>query len=201
MNQTYIYQGKSYISSKRASEISDYASDYIGQLCRAGKLECQRVGHIWFLTEESLRSHMTKVWSADSLRSRANNLKRRFIKDNSTTLNVNVDEKPRITSKQAALMSGYAADYIGQLCRTGKLDAVLVGKTWMVAEVSLKDHLEKIRVEELQKLEEKRKEAEIRNLEARLRVRAVSIEEPPATAGLVDSDARIFSCWKIPRSR
>ena len=177
MEQTYIYQGRNFISSKRASEISDYASDYIGQLCRAGKLECQRVGHVWFLTEESLRAHMTKVWSADNLRSRADNLKKRFIKDGQTTGGSTGDGKSRITSKQASLMSGYAADYIGQLCRAGKLDAVMVGKTWMVVEESLKEHLEKIRQEELQKIEEKKRENQIKLVESRLRERAIEVEQ------------------------
>lgn len=177
MEQTYIYQGRNFISSKRASEISDYASDYIGQLCRAGKLECQRVGHVWFLTEESLRAHMTKVWSADNLRSRADNLKKRFIKDGQTTGGSTGDGKSRITSKQASLMSGYAADYIGQLCRAGKLDAVMVGKTWMVVEESLKEHLEKIRQEELQKIEEKKRENQIKLVESRLRERAIEVTE------------------------
>ncbi len=150
MKHTYIYQGRNYISSKRASEISDYSSDYIGQLCRAGKLDCQRVGHSWFVTEGSLRSHMTDVWSQDTLRSRASNLQKRFVKSQamkSADVPLN-DSKKRISSKQAALLSGYAADYIGQLCRGGKLDAVMIGKTWFVVEESLKGHMEKIRAEE-----------------------------------------------------
>ena len=50
--------GKLYISSKRASEMSGYAKDYIGQLVRGGKLEAVRVGRAWFVLETSLKSHM-----------------------------------------------------------------------------------------------------------------------------------------------
>ena len=156
MKDTYTNQGKNYISSKRASEISDYSSDYVGQLCREGKLDCDRVGHIWFITEDSLRAHMTRVWSEDALRGRANNLKKRSIKEPRRSAEVAqaADDVKRISSKQAALFSGYAPDYIGQLCRSGKLDAVMIGKTWFVVEDSLKSHMDKIREEALAKEQE-----------------------------------------------
>lgn len=35
---------------------------------------------------------------------------------------------------------GYTADYVGQLCRAGKVDAQLVGRSWYVNETSIKDH-------------------------------------------------------------
>ena len=43
------FNGKKYISSNRASEISGYAKDYVGQLCRSGEIKCQRVGKGWFI--------------------------------------------------------------------------------------------------------------------------------------------------------
>ena len=148
MKHSINLQGQIFISSKRASEISDYASDYIGQLCREGKLVCQRIGRAWFVTEASLRTHMSRVWSDDELRKRAANLVRREVKDaRRPEIAVDAVSVKRITSKQAALMSGYSADYIGQLCRSGKLGAVLVGKTWMIDEKSLYDHMDVIKKE------------------------------------------------------
>src|SRR3989344_8061191 len=52
-----VLEGKKYISSSRASEISGYDSDYIGQLCRANKLDCRLISRTWFLNENSLREH------------------------------------------------------------------------------------------------------------------------------------------------
>ena len=49
--------GKKYISLKQASEISGYTNDYIGQLCRAGKLNSERVGRAWFVDIEQLLSY------------------------------------------------------------------------------------------------------------------------------------------------
>src|SRR3989338_4086292 len=46
-----------FIPSRDASKLSGYDPDYIGQLCRGGKLECKRVGRIWFINEKSLVGH------------------------------------------------------------------------------------------------------------------------------------------------
>ncbi len=57
MKDTLILEGKTYISARRASKVISYAQDYIGQLCRAGKLDCRMVGRSWFVTEASLIAH------------------------------------------------------------------------------------------------------------------------------------------------
>lgn len=75
MKDTFDFEGKKYISSRRASEISDYSSDYIGQLCRAQKLDCRMVGRSWFVTENSLTSHKEKMLQDEVVRNRIENLK------------------------------------------------------------------------------------------------------------------------------
>lgn len=57
MKDSIILEGKIYISARRAAKIINYAQDYIGQLCRAGKLDSKMVGRSWFVTEESLLAH------------------------------------------------------------------------------------------------------------------------------------------------
>ena len=191
MKHNYISQGKNYISSKRASKISEYSSDYVGQLCRQGKLDCKRVGHNWFVTEESLRSHMTRVWSDDALRTRASNLQRRFINDQTSSKSDDAlnDSTRRISSKQAALLSGYSADYIGQLCRSKKLDAVMIGKTWFVVEDSLKSHMEKIRAEEnARKVEKQNQEHVVVQRAARANI----ADRTPAKSSVNKFNSRSF---------
>jgi len=51
-----------------------------------------------------------------------------------------LDEKKYISSKQAAKVTGYAKDYIGQLCREGRVQARLVGRSWYVLESAILDH-------------------------------------------------------------
>ncbi len=51
-----------------------------------------------------------------------------------------IEEKKYVSSKQAAKMTGYAKDYIGQLCREGRVPARLVGRSWYVLESAIQDH-------------------------------------------------------------
>lgn len=51
-----------------------------------------------------------------------------------------IGEKKYISSKQAAKATGYAKDYIGQLCREGRVPARLVGRSWYVLESAIHDH-------------------------------------------------------------
>lgn len=51
-----------------------------------------------------------------------------------------IEEKKYISSKRAAKITGYAKDYIGQLCREGRVPARLVGRSWYVLETAIKDH-------------------------------------------------------------
>ncbi len=57
MKDTLVLEGKIYISAKRAASVADYTCDYVGQLCRAEKLDCKMIGRAWFVTESSILSH------------------------------------------------------------------------------------------------------------------------------------------------
>ena len=49
--------GKAYLATKRAAEITGYTTDYVGQLARQGKIDAQLVGRNWYLSEESITKH------------------------------------------------------------------------------------------------------------------------------------------------
>ncbi|MEK7087997.1 MAG: hypothetical protein AAB891_01815, partial [Patescibacteria group bacterium] len=51
------FDGKRFLPSGEASRVSGYSTDYIGQLCRSGKLVCRRVGRGWFVEEGALLSY------------------------------------------------------------------------------------------------------------------------------------------------
>lgn len=51
-----------------------------------------------------------------------------------------IDDKKYVSSKRAAKLTGYAKDYIGQLCREGRVSARLVGRSWYVLESAIHDH-------------------------------------------------------------
>ncbi len=48
---------KTYVSSKRAAKITGYATDYVGQLCREGRVEARLVGRNWYVLEGAIREH------------------------------------------------------------------------------------------------------------------------------------------------
>lgn len=52
-----IIGDKTYISSKRAAKITGYAKDYVGQLCREGRVEARLVGRNWYVLEASIMEH------------------------------------------------------------------------------------------------------------------------------------------------
>ncbi len=52
-----IINGKRYVTTREAAKTAGYAPDYVGQLCRAGKLDCTTVGRSWFVAQESLLAH------------------------------------------------------------------------------------------------------------------------------------------------
>ena len=51
-----------------------------------------------------------------------------------------IEEKKYISSKRAAKITGYAKDYVGQLCREGRVPARLVGRSWYVLDSAIHDH-------------------------------------------------------------
>lgn len=54
-------QRKVFSSSQLVAQETGYTRDYIGQLCREGKLECERRGKEWFVERNSLRSYLEKA--------------------------------------------------------------------------------------------------------------------------------------------
>ena len=71
MNNGLDINGKRYISSRRGAEITGYTMDYIGQLCRSGKLESKMVGNVRFVSERSLSLYVRERMKGDTPKSTA----------------------------------------------------------------------------------------------------------------------------------
>ena len=52
-----VIDGVTYITVKKAAALAEYTADYVGQLCRGGKLEATRVGRAWYVSEGSIIEH------------------------------------------------------------------------------------------------------------------------------------------------
>lgn len=50
-------EGKKYFSSKKAAEVTGYSKDYVGQLCREGRVKARLVGRNWYVLEKSIQEH------------------------------------------------------------------------------------------------------------------------------------------------
>ena len=122
-----------YISSKRAAQISGYAHDYIGQLCRSGVVEAQRIGGLWYLTLESLYKHKQKADSYVPV------VPRREPTAEAQSV-VAFDGKDYISTSRASEITGYHKDYVGQLARDGGLLSRQVGNRWFVDRESILTH-------------------------------------------------------------
>lgn len=57
MNEELTLDGVRYISAKRAADITQYSKDYVGQLCREGKILANRIGRNWYVAEKSILRH------------------------------------------------------------------------------------------------------------------------------------------------
>lgn len=67
-------QGKKYISSKRASVLTKYAKDYIGQLARSGKVPATRVGRAWYVELNAIQKHAFGTNEEDGISSHKNTI-------------------------------------------------------------------------------------------------------------------------------
>ena len=57
MDSEFFFEGKKYISTRKAATLTKYAWDYVGQLCRLGKVDCRKVGKSWYVCQESILKH------------------------------------------------------------------------------------------------------------------------------------------------
>ncbi|MEN9913127.1 MAG: hypothetical protein RLY66_535, partial [Candidatus Parcubacteria bacterium] len=61
MKDSIIIEGREFISVGRAAEITKYTKDYVGQLCRGGKVAARMIGRTWFIDRESLSLYKNSV--------------------------------------------------------------------------------------------------------------------------------------------
>jgi len=133
MSDEMQIEGKSYISSKRASELSGYAQDYIGQLSRKSLIEARRIGGLWYVSMDSLNAYKKK---AEEFKPEPPT---RVETTEPGTL-IFFDGKEYLSAARAAEITGYTQDYVGQLARGGTILSHQVGNRWYVERQSILVH-------------------------------------------------------------
>lgn len=56
-NEFVSFDGKDYISASRASELTGYNQDYVGQLARSGKILSRQIGKRWYVERSGIMAH------------------------------------------------------------------------------------------------------------------------------------------------
>jgi hypothetical protein len=133
MSDEVVIGGISYISSKRASVLSGYAQDYIGQLARAGLIDAQRIGGLWYVSLESLQKYQERKDAEKPVPPQ-------YTPESSQESLVFLDGKEYFSAARASEVTGYHQDYIGQLARSGKIVSRQVGNRWYVERDSVIAH-------------------------------------------------------------
>jgi hypothetical protein len=108
-----------------------------------------------------------------------------------------IEEKKYISSKRAAKVTGYAKDYIGQLCREGRVPARLIGRGWYVLESAIQDHRFSDRAEEKPKKSAEAPKSVFQSTWESPRYEAVSEDAlPPVKQAREESPQNIQDSWK-----
>ncbi len=135
MSDSVSIEGKEYISSKRAAELSGYKQDYIGQLSRAGQIDAQRIGGLWYVSMASLSAYKEK---ADEYKPEPPARDRTQSQDPDSF--ISFDGKDYVSAARASKITGYHQDYVGQLARSGKILSRQVGNRWYIQREELLAH-------------------------------------------------------------
>ncbi len=142
MNQDeLVFEGKTYVSSKRAAQLTDYAQDYIGQLCRSGTADSRRVNGLWYVTLESLQNHKTASAEIKAQAFMHMASTEPTTQKSDTVLSFSGEEY--VSSRHGAEITGYNPDYITQLARAGKIRSRQIGSRWYVSKGDLVANKEK----------------------------------------------------------
>lgn len=129
--------GIRYISSKRASEMSDYSQDYIGQLARSGAIDAKRLSGLWYVSFDSLQAHKAK---AESYVPQPPQKKSNPQTHKPADTSISFDGRSYISSARAAKITGYNPDYVTQLAREGKILSKQVGNRWFIDQEGVVAH-------------------------------------------------------------
>lgn len=95
-----VFDGKTYVKASVLARELGYTTDYVGQLCRAEKVECQLVGRSWYVEEDSLRTHKSNRYR--SVKTKSKKSIRDQVAENANTTSHFYRHTPRVTTAVAA---------------------------------------------------------------------------------------------------
>ncbi|MDC1205226.1 hypothetical protein N8083_00055 [Candidatus Pacebacteria bacterium] len=64
--------GITYVKASSIARDLGYTADYVGQLCRSGKVDAQLVGRSWYVSDESIRTHKGSRYRSTKAKTKQN---------------------------------------------------------------------------------------------------------------------------------
>ncbi len=132
MSEEVEIDGVSYVSSRRAAQVTGYAQDYIGQLCRGAQVDARRIAGLWYVNLDSLYKYKQKADSYIPTLPRPAASEREAL--------ISLEGKDYLSTAHAADLTGYHKDYVGQLAREGIVLSRQVGSRWYVDRAAILAH-------------------------------------------------------------
>jgi hypothetical protein len=125
MGSELFFENKKYIPVRDASALTGYSKDYIGQLCRANKIDARRIGKIWYVSEVSILSYEPAA-------------KENIVAENVAPIiaeNISSNSKKEISN----LQSKYSVSRIGEIFASRRNKDISDGKNSNVSSVSTEE--------------------------------------------------------------
>lgn len=69
--QEIILNGRTYVKATEIAKKLGYTSDYVGQLCRSGKVDAERVGRAWYVDPDTIHAHKKTRYRSNQAKSKA----------------------------------------------------------------------------------------------------------------------------------
>lgn len=136
MSDEITLDGEIFVSSKRASDLSGYEQDYIGQLCRGANIKARRVGGLWYVSADSLMKYKERT---DAYKPEPPAPNTDMGKPDAL---LSFEGKGYISTSRASKVTGYSPDYVGQMARAGIIPSRQIGNRRYVEQAGLLKHKE-----------------------------------------------------------
>ena len=121
------------LSTRKVAKRLGCVPDYVGKLCREGKLSGTRVNNVWFVEKDSVARFEQYRVSARVQRAQELSDQRKL--ENKT--HQELHREALLSTREVAVRLGCASDYVGKLCREEKLDGIRIQNAWFVDEPSI----------------------------------------------------------------
>lgn len=120
--KTVVIDGVTYTKVSELARAHQYTADYLGQLCRAGKIEAELVGRAWYASEASLLDHKAGRYTVSGESEITNNTK---LKVHSSDRKTAIPVHPRLSKKTQKAIASVPAPAPKQFYRHQRIDQSL----------------------------------------------------------------------------